>query len=80
MGTSAFGDSSADSEWRQRTDWDIAVCGDLIRTNSGMSGTGNGGIQVVPDDYNQLQMCRKADILLTISSNDYGVTLIVRRL
>ncbi len=55
VGTSAFGDSSADSEWRQRTDWDIAVCGDLIRTNSGMSGTGNGGIQVVSDDYNQLQ-------------------------
>jgi len=55
VGTSAIGDSSADSEWRQRTDWDIAVCGDLIRTNGGMSGTGNGGIQVVSDDYNQLQ-------------------------
>ncbi|MBF1078942.1 MAG: hypothetical protein HXL36_01100 [Prevotellaceae bacterium] len=55
MGTSVFGDSTADSQWKQRTDWDIAICGDLIRTNSGTSGTGNGGLQVVPQDYNELE-------------------------
>lgn len=55
MGTSVFGDSTADSQWKQRTDWDIAICGDLIRTNSGTSGTGNGGLQVVPQGYNELE-------------------------
>ena len=55
MGTSGFGDSTADSQWKQRTDWDIAICGDLIRTNSGTSGTGNGGLQVVPQGYNELE-------------------------
>ena len=47
VGTSAFGDGAADSDWRQRTDWDIAVCGDLLRTNSGSSGMGEGGLQVL---------------------------------
>ena len=55
MGTSVFGDSTADSQWKQRTDWDIAICGDLIRTNSGTSGTANGGLQVVPQGYNELE-------------------------
>lgn len=55
VGTSAFGDDAADSDWRQRTDWDIAVCGDLIRTNSGTSGMGNGGLQIVPEGYSQLK-------------------------
>ena len=55
MGTSVFGDSTADSQWKQRTDWDIAICGDLIRTNSGTSGTGNGGLQVMPQGYNELE-------------------------
>lgn len=55
MGTSVFGDSTADSQWKQRTDWDIAICGDLIRTNSGTSGTGNGGLQAVPQGYNELE-------------------------
>lgn len=55
MGTSVFGDSTADSQWKQRTDWDIAICGDLIRTNSGTSGMGNGGLQVVPQGYNELE-------------------------
>ena len=55
MGTSVFGDSPADSQWKQRTDWGMAICGDLIRTNSGTSGTGNGGLQVVPQGYNELE-------------------------
>ena len=45
VGTSDFGDDAQDAVWRERTDWDIAFCGDLIRTNSGTSGRGIGGIQ-----------------------------------
>lgn len=44
VGQSLFGDSIQDREWSQRLDWDIAVSGDLIRTNSGDSGIGKGGI------------------------------------
>ena len=45
VGTSEFGDKDQDAEWAVRTDWDIAFCGDYIRTNSGDSGAGKGGIQ-----------------------------------
>ena len=45
VGTSTYGDDAQDALWRDRTDWDIAFCGDLIRTNSGTSGRGKGGIQ-----------------------------------
>lgn len=45
VGTSAFGNSGQDAAWAERTDWDIAFCGDYIRTNSGASGVGYGGIQ-----------------------------------
>ena len=38
VGTALLGDEQAEAEWRQRTDWDIALCGDLLRTNSGTSG------------------------------------------
>ncbi len=55
VGTSNFSDSIADKQWAARTDWDIAVCGDLIRTNSGDSGIGQGGIQVSPEDYSTLK-------------------------
>ncbi len=55
VGVSNFGDSIADGEWAKRTDWDIAICGDLIRTNSGASGTGLGGIQESQEDYSTLK-------------------------
>ena len=55
VGTSTFGDDAQDALWRDRTDWDIAFCGDLIRTNSGTSGRGKGGIQRnTTDNYNTL--------------------------
>ncbi len=44
VGTSRFGDEAQDEAWRVRLDWDIAFCGDLVRTNSGTSGIGQGGI------------------------------------
>ena len=45
VGTSAFGDVDQDASWAERTDWDIAFCGNYLRTNSGSSGVGMGGIQ-----------------------------------
>ncbi len=55
VGVSSFGDSIADGKWASRTDWDIAICGDLIRTNSGASGIGLGGIQESKEDYSTLK-------------------------
>lgn len=49
IGTSVLDDSDADAEWADRTDWDLAICGDRIRTNSGYSGKGEGGIRRIDD-------------------------------
>lgn len=54
IGTSTLGDAEADAQWKSRTDWDIAVCGDMIRTNSGTSGDGKGGIALSPSAYDAL--------------------------
>lgn len=57
VGTSAFSSLREDSAWFERNDWDIAVCGEFIRTNSGTSGKGNGGIlrNQTTDFYNLVQ-------------------------
>lgn len=47
VGTSPFGSVADDEAWRQRTDWDIALCGKYLRTNSGTSGNGMGGLMKV---------------------------------
>ena len=44
-GRSAKDDPAADAEWAKRADWDIAICGDMLRTNSGTSGNAGGGIR-----------------------------------
>lgn len=44
VGTSVFGSAKGDEEWKNRTDWDMAICGEYIRTNSGTSGNGQGGL------------------------------------
>lgn len=49
VGTSPLDFPESDEEWRQRSDWDIAVCGDMLRTNSGTSGIGDGGIVRIDD-------------------------------
>ena len=54
VGTSALGDAQADAQWKNRTDWDLAFCGDLVRTNSGTSGHGQGGLQVLDQPYESL--------------------------
>ena len=54
VGTSEFGSGEEDVLWAGRDDWDIAICGEFLRTNSGTSGIGNGGIQrnTITDFYN----------------------------
>lgn len=49
VGTSPKDDPEADSQWAGRSDWDIAICGDMVRTNSGTSGNGHGGIRRIDD-------------------------------
>ena len=49
VGTSAFDSPEEDMKWRNRLDWDIAICGDKLRTNSGESGDGNGGLTYLED-------------------------------
>lgn len=46
-GTSKLGDETEDAAWAKRKDWDIAICGDMMRTNGGTSGEGEGAIQAV---------------------------------
>ena len=43
VGQSDFGDKEQDAAWAGRTDWDLAVCGEYLKTNSGASGSGRGG-------------------------------------
>lgn len=45
VGRSAKNDPAADAEWAKRADWDIAICGDMLRSNSGTSGNAGGGIR-----------------------------------
>lgn len=47
VGTSDTTRASA-SEWAERMDWDIAISTFNMRTNSGTSGKGNGGVHICP--------------------------------
>ena len=44
-------DTLAQQAYAARTDWDIAIADGRIRTNSGTSGPGDGGIAPSPYDY-----------------------------
>lgn len=50
-----------------RKDWDIALCGELIRTNSGTSGVGEGGIIAIDEDYESVAIA--PDTLYAIDSH-----------
>lgn len=54
VGTSDLGDDEADRSWHDRTDWDIALCNGIIRTNSGTSGRGQGGIMSSPQSFDNI--------------------------
>lgn len=56
IGTSIFGSAAEDSIWHNRTDWDIALCGQYMRTNSGTSGKGKGGAaKIIGKTYETLK-------------------------
>lgn len=54
VGKSKINHQKEDSDWKNRNDWDIAFCGDYIRTNSGTSGNGNGGIISIEDYFDNV--------------------------
>ncbi len=46
----------SDSAWAERTDWDIAFHRNNVRTNSGLSGKGQGGVMVLSEqDINNVK-------------------------
>ncbi len=51
VGSCELTDTAAQHQWARRTDWDLAICDGMIRTNGGDSGVGQGAIAVSPDDY-----------------------------
>jgi len=56
VGYSLFGSAAEDSLWYKRTDWDIALCGRYLRTNSGTSGMGKGGAaKVIGQTYEEIK-------------------------
>ena len=52
VGTCAVTDTLAQQAYAARTDWDIAIADGRIRTNSGTSGPGDGGIAPRPTTMN----------------------------
>ena len=44
VGTSLFLSEEDDAAWSRRDDWDFAICGKYLKTNSGTSGIGAGGV------------------------------------
>ncbi|MBR5706609.1 MAG: HmuY family protein [Bacteroidaceae bacterium] len=55
VGRSDIGDVEQDQEWAAQTNWDIALSESGIRTNSGTSGRGNGGLAIITDSIYNLQ-------------------------
>lgn len=51
VGSCALTDTAAQHQWSERTDWDLAVCNGMLRTNGGDSGSGQGGAAAVESDY-----------------------------
>lgn len=60
VGTSEFLSSEEDALWAQRKDWDFAICGDYLKTNSGTSGIGNGG--VLKDETSNFLLLEEAPV------------------
>ena len=48
VGTCSLNDTAAQHQWAARTDWDLATCNGMIRTNGGDSGSGQGAAAVSP--------------------------------
>lgn len=75
VGRSPIGDDAQDAEWGGRTDWDIALSESGIRTNSGTSGRGKGGLALISDS---LYDTESENPLMTLDyhTDTLGVTVI----
>ena len=69
VGTSPLNSTEDDAHWRLRTDCDMAVCGKYIRTNSGTSGVGQGGIQSVLTPYEELTTLPAEEFKVDVYTN-----------
>lgn len=61
VGTCTLGDSVSEKTWKTRTDWDIAICNGMIRTNSGTSGNGSGGITSTSSSFETSDIAPEKD-------------------
>lgn len=75
VGSSDIGDTEQDQEWAAQTNWDIALSESGIRTNSGTSGRGNGGLTILSDS---LYDTKKESSLMGLEykADTLGVTVI----
>lgn len=73
LGTAAMDDSAAEHAWSERTDWDIAFCGTMIRTNSGTSGRGNGGSTVSSQPFDLVTEAPTAPEQYAVDSDTVAV-------
>ena len=53
VGTCALSDTASQRQWAQRTDWDLATCDGMLRTNGGDSGCGQGAAAVTDMPYDE---------------------------
>lgn len=56
VGLCALADTAAQHVWSRRTDWDLAICNGMIRTNGGASGVGLGGAAVISAPYEDVSI------------------------
>ena len=56
VGSCALTDTAAQHQWASRTDWDMAICNGMIRTNGGDSGPGQGAAATTSSDYNEVDV------------------------
>lgn len=63
IGSCELDDTLTQKEFYKRTDWDIAICNGIIRTNSGTSGIGKGGITTTETTF------QNVDIFMTTLYN-----------
>ena len=70
VGTCALNDSAAQRQWARRTDWDMAVCNGMIRTNGGDSGCGLGAAAVASQAYEDTDAAQPAGYLTDRDSID----------
>lgn len=56
IGYGLIGNEKDDQEWYGRTDWDVAFSESGIRTNSGTSGVGKGGLRIQPQIPDTVEM------------------------